>query len=229
MNLQAFPQIRQKAAHRAMRQASGLACACRWGSVAFVDGTTMPASSAHHLFRTPSQGRASCDLSHLPAPFSAYSEPAVRQGFAHVLADRFVVLQAGSNAPHLSAQTPEQKEGWARCEQKGSGWLWHFAPVWRPVATTQQNKRFMAVEQGSWARSRLTATRCWVRQPVLRPTSSIARHKTPATDASVARNIQAVRGLIKHAHNAALVRRARGGVLRSQTPKTKDIACSTRS
>lgn len=229
MILHAGSEFRQKAAQVAARQAIGLARICRWGSVAFVDGTTMPAPSAHHLFRTPSYGRVSCDHSHLPAPFFADLEGRLRQGSAHASADRIVSLQAGGIAHHLSAQNPKQKEGWAGCAQKDCAWDWCFAPRWRPAGTTRQNRHFMAAAQASSARSRLTATRSSARRLVRRPTSSIARHRTPVTDASVARHIQATSGLIKHARNAALGQMVRGGVLRFQTPKTKDIACSTRS
>lgn len=229
-------QIRQKAAQHQTCVSAGLEAGCVSGRVPLVAAINLPFVAADGNVPSPSlNGQTYVPHSLLPVPFFgqcvSFRRSALigRRGAAHRNAMSRPRLRAMGQPFHINALKPNQSEGWEQCEQNKSQLLWRSASAWPHVATRKQNRRFMVVGRGSWGPLSLTEIRSLVRLSVPQPTCCIAKRKTPATDGLSVTNIQTSSGLTIYARFTVLGPRARGGVLRSQHLKTKDIACSTRS
>ena len=229
-------QIRQKAAQFQTCDSAGLEGGCVSGTVTRAAAINLPFVVADGNVPSPSMnGQTYVPHTLLPVPFSPKcvsfrrSLRIARRVIAHQGTADARRLRAMAQLGHITALQPDHTEGWEQCEQNKSQLLWQSASAWPHVATRKQNRRFMAAGRGSWGPLSLTETRSQVRLSVPQPTCCIAKRKTPATDGTPVTNIQAPVGLTIYARFTVLGPRARGGVLRSQHLKTKDIACSTRS
>lgn len=239
MKLRVTEANRQKAAQTGQGRIKALAGRSGSGSVSADRSTSMPALRANLLFRTPSSSgryvassnRPSVFFSGLTSAETSAGIPAqtlcVQQGSAQFETPGPGPLNPQGNSLHLSVQKRKNPEGWAGCRSTNSFPDWRCARGLQPVATRRANRPFMAAVQACSARLLSMQTPLSAQQPVLRATFFIARSKTAVTDLQP--HLRGHCGLSFIQQNTVSGPLARSGVLRSEHPKTKDIACSTRS
>ncbi len=227
----------------------GLALVGNGGNVPLVGIVTHPATVPTHLFRTPSSGgQARIPNATLPVFFRA--EP-IRHAFAHCAAFLAFFLLLARPAAFVAAQKEEQKKGEAGCLNYGFLQLLQCVQGLQPVATRSVSKRLSAAVQAPSLRWRSMPTLSWglrlaqremyffasssrngadqLSSPV--KTGPVDRRRLHAAGLAAHRNstTRVISGLTSDMQNTASGQSARGGVLRSTQPKTKDNRCSTRS
>lgn len=192
----------------------------------------IPATSAKHLFRTPSLGgQAGGRSTNLPAVFSCCARA---QGHGRRLAHQSALskgcLSQSCGAVFLSASEVQKKRETDQCGQQESGLYVRALVVWPPVATRSESRRLSA------ARSARARRRFWTAMlPLGRP---LARRATCFTARKTRTSADPNHILLTGAgprstqnYTTDTVRRdgfARG-VSCAPYPKTKDVPCSTRS
>lgn len=228
---------------------AGLALVGNGGNVAPVGTVTHPASVSAHLFCTPSSsGQARIPNATLPVFFCANR---TRHAFAHCATFLSFFLLLAWPAAFVATQKKEQRKGEAGCETYGFMQLLQYVPGLQPVAKLLVSKRLSAAVQGLSRHWPWTAIRCWALLQAQPATCCIASSSPKNADrlggpfraGSVDRRrlraavpaahtnstTRVISGLNPDMQNTASGQSARGGFLRSTTPKTKDHRCSIRS
>ena len=190
-------------------------------------GSTLPASHKHLLFRTPSfRGQACVPHRVLSAVFFLSGLDKKRQKPAQFASLRSVLLHNKARNRHLLSKTAKNLEGQKPCESNEFPLRWQPARVWRPAVARPANRRSLAAVRGLWGRRSSVQIRCLGRQLGLRATCFTARPRTTVTKAEF-NGAGKVPSVI--AYHAVVGSTPRGGVLRFQNIKPKDVPCSTRS
>lgn len=232
--LQVRAHFRQKAAQTGVDRAKCLADATRWGSVYLVDGKPIVAPFADQPIPTPSLvGRACASCAGLPDFFCFARGLRDRRSFAEpwlAVGNRLRTRPATGSVPPSGEN---KNQGWAGCEQQKSSRQWRCVWALRPAATQSVNRRFSVPAGAFSALPWLVAIRYLARSSGRPPTYFIARPvRATATDllsGQFLSDSQPPSGPVSHTQRAVAGFVARGGVLRSHNPQSKDQPCSTRS
>lgn len=189
-------------------------------------GSTLPASHAHLLFRTPSFRGQACGFHNvLPAFFFVQTSVIGWHKTAQMGISVRSLLNNSGDFPHLALKLLKNQKGQTSCESRKSFLQWRPVQGSRRAETRPASRRCLAAEPAPLARQSSVPTRCWVPWSARQATCFTARPRTTVDNeifgAPVAPTV-----IARHAVVGPL---PRGGVLRFQNFKTEDVPCSTRS